>query len=122
MQGIFASADWWSMAPLVPLSTARRALAAGLAAALALVLFLALSPAARAADTGCATASVASVQQPAARAGDAIRCLVNQQRAAHGLRPLRANHSLRIAAQRHGADMVAHRFFAHVSPSTGAIT
>ena len=29
---------------------------------------------------------------------------------------------LRVAAESHGADMVAHRFFAHVSPSAGAIT
>jgi|tagenome__1003787_1003787.scaffolds.fasta_scaffold20814468_1 uncharacterized protein YkwD len=123
MQGVFASADWWSMAPLVPLSTLPRALAATLlAAALALILSLALSPAAHAAGNPCATASIAAVSQPASRAGEAIRCLVNQQRAAHGLRPLRANRPLRIAAVRHGADMVAHRFFAHVSPFAGAIT
>ena len=61
------------------------------------------------------TAGVATV-------GQAVRCLVNAQRAAHGLAPLRPNRRLRLAAEAHGADMVSHSFFAHVSPFSGAIT
>ncbi|UGS37624.1 hypothetical protein DSM104329_04044 [Capillimicrobium parvum] len=49
----------------------------------------------------------------AARA--ATLCLLNQQRAQHGLRPLRANRRLRISATRHSKDMVARHYFDHVS-------
>src|SRR3954464_11491378 len=70
----------------------------------------------------CAAGTVAAGQAPAATVESAVRCLVNGQRAAHGLRPLRPSRQLRTAAEAHGADMVAHRFFAHVSPFSGAIT
>src|SRR4029450_4497842 len=39
-----------------------------------------------------------------------------------GLKPLRASRELRVAAERHGTDMVTNQFFAHISPFTGAIT
>lgn len=44
-------------------------------------------------------------------------CLLNGQRAAHGLRPLRPDRRLAAAALGHARDMVAQRYFAHVSPS-----
>jgi len=70
----------------------------------------------------CADSGIAASQASAPVVARAIRCLVNGQRAANGLSPLRTSRPLRVAAEAHGADMVAHRFFAHVSPLTGAIT
>jgi len=95
------------------------AIAAAPLAAIAALLFAAPSPAASA---PCAATSVAAGRAPAATVGRAVRCLVNAQRAAHGLTPLRPSRELRVAAEAHGADMVARRFFAHVSPLAGTIT
>jgi uncharacterized protein YkwD len=75
----------------------------------------------RAASPPCAATTVAAGQAPAATVGRAVRCLVNAQRAARGLVPLRPSRELRVAAEAHGADMVIHRFFAHVSPFAGAV-
>jgi uncharacterized protein YkwD len=47
----------------------------------------------------------------------ATLCLLNQQRAAHGLSRLRAHRSLQSAAQRYAGAMVRGGFFSHVSPS-----
>jgi uncharacterized protein YkwD len=77
---------------------------------------------ARAAGATCADTSTAAVEAPAATAARAVRCLVNGQRRAQGLKPLRPSRQLRIAAERHGTDMVSHGFFAHVSPVAGDIT
>jgi len=88
-------------------------------AATALVL---PAPSHAAATAPCADSGTAASEAPAPVVGRAIRCLVNGQRAAHGLSPLRASRQLRVAAEAHGADMVEHQFFAHVSPLTGAIT
>jgi uncharacterized protein YkwD len=51
--------------------------------------------------------------QPAKR----ILCLVNAERAGHGRPALRMDVRLSQAARRHSADMVSHRYFAHVSPA-----
>jgi uncharacterized protein YkwD len=42
-------------------------------------------------------------------------CLLNQQRRAHGIRPLRADGKLARAARRHARDMVAQHYFSHNS-------
>jgi uncharacterized protein YkwD len=47
----------------------------------------------------------------------ATLCLLNQQRAAHGLRRLHAHTALQSAAQRYAGAMVADGFFGHVSPT-----
>ena len=47
----------------------------------------------------------------------ATLCLINQQRAAAGVAPLRASPALGTAAAAHSADMVALDYFDHVSPS-----
>src|SRR3954451_4125306 len=61
----------------------------------------------------CASASaIASAANLRPTAG-AILCLLNQQRTAHGLRPLRLNKKLAKAALRHSKVMVARHFFAH---------
>ena len=43
-------------------------------------------------------------------------CLLNEQRARHGLPPLRSEPRLELAAQRYVGDMVRRRFFDHVDP------
>src|SRR3954464_2487795 len=74
-----------------------------------------------AAPSGASAASCAGADQlPAelgARAVPVTLCLVNQQRAAHHLRPLRLDRKLTRASVRHSRDMVSHRYFAHVSRS-----
>jgi uncharacterized protein YkwD len=100
----------------------RRLLAAIAVTPLAVIAALVFASPSRAASPPCAATTVAAGQAPAATVGRAVRCLVNAERTAHGLRPLRASRQLRVAAERHGADMVAHSFFAHVSPFAGAVT
>ena len=46
----------------------------------------------------------------------ATLCLLNAERRAKGLRPLRADPRLRAAAVRHSKDMLERGFFEHVSP------
>jgi uncharacterized protein YkwD len=100
----------------------RRLIAAVIATPLAVIAALLFAPPTHAASPPCAATTVAAGQAPAATVGRAVRCLVNAQRATYHLAPLRPSRELRVAAEAHGADMVAHRFFAHVSPFTGAIT
>ena len=42
-----------------------------------------------------------------------VLCLVNRQRARHGVRPLRADRRLARAARRHARDMARRRYFGH---------
>lgn len=49
--------------------------------------------------------------------GRATLCLVNRERRRRGLRALRADGRLALAARRHAADMVRHSYFAHDSRS-----
>ena len=53
-------------------------------------------------------------------AREATLCLLNEQRAARGLRPLRHDDRLRVAADAHSREMVEHHFFDHVSPVSGS--
>ena len=43
-------------------------------------------------------------------------CLLNEERARHGLGPLRGEARLELAAQRYADEMVDRRFFEHVDP------
>lgn len=88
-------------------------LAAVLAAAL---IALALPAPAPAQEEACRDASTApgSVGDGALRR--ALRCVVNEERARHGLRPLRGNADLGDAARSHADDMVARGYFAHERP------
>jgi uncharacterized protein YkwD len=107
----------------MPLTVPPRRLFAAIAAApLAAIAALLFAAPSHAASPPCAATTVAAGQAPAAIVGRAVRCLVNARRAANGLAPLRPSRQLRVAAEAHGADMVSHRFFAHVSPFSGAIT
>jgi uncharacterized protein YkwD len=69
------------------------------------LLLAALAPAGANA-AGCA------VGRPTAR----TMCLLNAERHAHGLPVLHHDPRLALAAREHSADMVARRYFAHVSP------
>jgi uncharacterized protein YkwD len=40
-------------------------------------------------------------------------CLLNDERRAHGLRPLRINRKLSLASARHARSMAQHKYFAH---------
>jgi uncharacterized protein YkwD len=73
------------------------------------------SPAA-AADLPCARAGIAPEHLSTVQAGQALLCLVNRERARHGLRAVRADRRLGRAARRHAVAMARGHFFSHVSP------
>jgi uncharacterized protein YkwD len=84
--------------------------------ALAATAALALVPATSSA-AGCAGSHMTPSAAHAAQVRHATLCLVNRQRARHGLPGLRAQRSLTRAASRYARLMVARHFFDHVSPS-----
>jgi uncharacterized protein YkwD len=69
---------------------------------------------AAAACTGTSAVPTSSALKRAARA---TLCLLNAQRAGHGLRPLGSNRALRRSAGRYAKALVTQRFFSHVAPS-----
>ncbi len=79
----------------------------------ALLVCAAIAPASASAASPCddADGSLEQLGLPAARA--ATLCLLNRERASHGLSALRASEKLASAAQGHAADMVDRRYFAH---------
>jgi uncharacterized protein YkwD len=66
---------------------------------------------------GCAGAHLIPTAANLARIQAATLCLVDAQRAAHGLRALRENAQLQVAAQTHATQMVARNYFNHVGPA-----
>jgi len=67
---------------------------------------------------GCEAATVVPVgnaMRPAA--SEAVRCLLNAERARRGLRAVTSSSLLTRAAALHSADMVRRSYFAHVSPN-----
>jgi uncharacterized protein YkwD len=89
---------------------------------LSIVLGCALAGSAQAnAASACAQATASAASIGAGVAGRAVRCLVNAQRAAHGLRPVAAARHLGRSARRHAADMVARNYFEHVSPDGSTV-
>jgi uncharacterized protein YkwD len=69
------------------------------------------------APAGCANGDLVPTSANIGLVRAATICLVNQQRAAAGLRPLREDGPLDAAAQSHSDDMVASDYFDHVAPS-----
>src|SRR5215210_6452899 len=57
-----------------------------------------------------------------AQVAEATHCLLNEQRAAHGLAPTRANARLAEAGSAYSRRMVTERFFAHVAPNGEQLT
>jgi uncharacterized protein YkwD len=74
-------------------------------------------PAAAKAARACAGARQVPTGSTLTRATRATLCLLNAQRAAHGLRRLQPNRALGASARRYAHSLVANRFFSHVSPS-----
>jgi uncharacterized protein YkwD len=92
-----------------------------LAAVLAAVALGAMPSLAAAQGTGCSFTRSAASASPEPNVRHALRCLVNVERARHGLRALRPSGRLTAAADRHGADMVARGYFAHVTPEGAGV-
>jgi uncharacterized protein YkwD len=90
-----------------------------LAAPLAALALLAPSPA-TAQSPDCAGADVLPTPASLDAARDATLCLLNAERQERGLRPLRQNDKLGVAAESYSREMVEHKFFAHVSAATGS--
>lgn len=78
------------------------------------------SPAA-AAEPLCAHASATPSHLTARAAAHTLECLIDRVRRRHGLRAVRFNARLALAARRHATDMAAHDFFAHVSPGGATV-
>jgi uncharacterized protein YkwD len=89
----------------------RASLAIGLLALLAVMVPSAIASAAKT----CAHART-TPGEDARAAYEATLCLLNRERAAHGLRPLRESDPLDRAASGHSKDMVRRRFFDHTAP------
>src|SRR4051812_48221859 len=62
---------------------------------------------------GCRGGGSVPTHATGAEVRSAVLCLLNRQRALHGLAPLRGNARLRRAGSGHARDMVAHHYFAH---------
>lgn len=65
---------------------------------------------------GCGPGSLRPTHANVGRIAHITSCLINRKRAAHGLRPLRANGALSRAARRHSEDMVGRAYFSHDTP------
>ena len=70
------------------------------------------------ARAACASASSTPAQLTRLAARSALFCLVNEERAAHGLGALSANPSLGRAAEKHSRRMNAWNFFGHMGDGT----
>ena len=97
-------------------SRARR-LTAALVVGVAACVLPAAAPA-QAARRACASATALPGVADAATLRGALRCLVNAERARHGLRALRRSRRLSAAANGHAADMVSRGYFAHERPGS----
>ena len=64
----------------------------------------------------CANANRPATTMSRAEAAHAMRCVINGERRAHGLRAWRSSRRLSLAARRHARDMVRRRYFGHRSP------
>jgi uncharacterized protein YkwD len=82
-------------------------------AALGAILAAGLAAPSHALAAGCTNADANPNDVPVQDSKDATLCLLNQQRRAHGLPPLRDNSRLDLASQRHANDMSVHKYFAH---------
>jgi uncharacterized protein YkwD len=77
----------------------------------------AAAPPARAAPAAsCPGATTSVTRSGTTAAAEAVRCLVNVERRAAGLRPLAADERLGRAAHGHAADMGRRDYFSHTSP------
>jgi uncharacterized protein YkwD len=102
----------------VPGSTRAKSIRLAAAAALAsTALAVALQPASAVADPACPGSDLQPNASNLPQVEAATLCLVNIQRAQHGLAALTANTVLQSAALQHSQDMVDNGFFSHDSSS-----
>lgn len=95
------------------------ALVAGLITTVLALLALSTPASAAPSPARAAAAACPGAHQPPTtgpRTVKAIRCLVNRERRARGLAPLRIDPRLARAARGHARDMVHRRYFSHVAP------
>ncbi len=90
--------------------------AAGIAAVLAVAGLFAVTSSASAACAGASSQKLSKAQ-----ANRVIACLVNEQRARHGLPALRTNGRLAKVARVHARDIVKYQFIGHDSPAHGSL-
>lgn len=83
-----------------------------LVASVTLLSAAALAAPAAAADR-CADADLPPSSETVKRIDDAVRCLVNVERKARGIRGLKRNRRLERSATFHSTDMATERYFAH---------
>lgn len=85
--------------------------------ALPLLLLVAVAAGATPASaaTVCASVDGPTAQTSTVTLANAALCLVNQERTARGLRPLKSNRRLSKAASAHARDMCARGYFSHDS-------
>jgi len=91
-------------------------------AAVAVLAGLGASAPAPARAAGCPGADVLPSPSTLPQVADATLCLLNEQRAAHGLAPTRLNAQLTAASVAYARRMVAEAFFAHVAPDGRQLT
>jgi uncharacterized protein YkwD len=72
--------------------------------------------------SGSACAGADSIPGSLALARKATLCLLNRERSSRGLRAVRLNHKLSVAARAHSRDMVKRGYFDHTSPSGHTMT
>ena len=90
-------------------------------ATLAALAALALCAPATARAADCSGSDLVPAADNVAVVGQATLCLLNQQRAAHGLGPLAENATLTTASAGYSQRMVAQGFFDHESPDGGTL-
>jgi len=66
--------------------------------------------------TPCANTELTPAAENLALVRSAVLCLINRERAEHGLNPLVVNPRLEGAAEGHCSELIADDYFAHVSP------
>ena len=93
--------------------------AAGIAAIFTFLALLAFAAFGVAQAQACSGAN--SQRLSKAKANRAIFCLINEQRARHGLRALRYNGRLAHVARVHARDIVKYQFIGHDSPAHGSL-
>jgi uncharacterized protein YkwD len=90
-------------------------------ATVAALAALALCAPATASAADCLGSDLVPAADNAAVVGQATLCLLNQQRAAHGVGPLAENATLTTASAGYSQRMVAQGFFDHQSPDGGTL-
>ncbi|HEX2084821.1 MAG TPA: CAP domain-containing protein [Solirubrobacteraceae bacterium] len=85
----------------------------------AVALLAAAALAAAPASAACANATSQKLSKR--QANRVVFCLVNEQRARHGLPALRSSRRLAKVARVHARDIVAYQFIGHDSPAHGSL-